>query len=137
MMKRKLNCVLLIDDDNPTNFYNEMIIKEADYAEKIVVVPSGMEALNYLKSIDDAEHPRPDLIFLDLNMPGLNGWEFLEEYRKLDKIQQGRVVIVLLTTSMNTDDEEKAKTIPEINDFEHKPLTSEMLQEILERHFAE
>ena len=132
-MIRKLNCILLIDDDEPTNYIHERIINEVDCTEKIVAVQSGRQALDYLKSKADGEHPQPDLIFLDINMPAMTGWEFLEKYRELDKEQ----LIVMLTTSLHPDDEEKAKSIPEINRFTNKPLTHEMLQEVLEEYFAD
>ncbi len=137
MIKKKLNCVLLIDDDEPTNFYNEMLIKQAGFAEKVVAVQSGLEALDYLKSKEDGEHPRPDLIFLDINMPAMNGWEFLEEYKRLDKSQKGRIVVVMLTTSLNPDDKMRSEGIQEITDFMNKPLTKEMLKATLEKYFSE
>lgn len=136
-MKEKLNCILLIDDDEPTNFINELVIKKAACTQKIVVKQGAREALEYLMSKEDGEHPRPDLIFLDINMPAMNGWDFLEEYRKLDELQKGKIVIVMLTTSLNPDDEEKARKIKEINDFKSKPLTKEILQEILLRYYAD
>jgi len=136
-MKQKLNCILLIDDDKPTNFINEVVIKQLDCAEKIVVVQNGSEALDYLKSKDDGEHPQPDLIFLDINMPAMNGWEFLEKYTELDKKQHGKVVVIMLTTSLNQDDEKKASGIAYINGFKSKPLTPEIMQEVLEEYFAD
>jgi len=136
-MKQKLNCILLIDDDKPTNFINEVVIKQLDCAEKIVVVQNGSEALDYLKSKDDGEHPQPDLIFLDINMPAMNGWEFLEKYTELDKKQHGKVVVIMLTTSLNQDDEKKASGIPYINGFKSKPLTPEIMLEVLEEYFAD
>jgi len=136
-MKQKLNCILLIDDDKPTNFINEVVIKQLDCAEKIVVVQNGSEALDYLKSKNDGGHPQPDLIFLDINMPSMNGWEFLEKYTDLDKKQHGRVVVIMLTTPLNRDDEKKASGIPYINGFQSKPLTPEIMQEVLEEYFAD
>src|SRR6478609_8398410 len=134
-MKEKLNCILLIDDDEPTNFINELVIKKANCTHKIVAKQGAREALEYLRSQEDGEHPCPDLIFLDINMPAMNGWDFLEEYRKLDEKQKGRIVIVMLTTSLNPDDEEKARGIKEINDFKSKPLTKEILEEILKKYY--
>ena len=85
-MKTKLNCILLVDDDEPTNFLNQMVIEELDIAEQIRVAQNGQEALTYLKKtgIGDENFPLPDLILLDINMPAMNGWEFLERYRKLN-----------------------------------------------------
>ena len=70
-------------------------------------------------------------------MPAMTGLGFLEKYSELDKDQQGRVIIVMLTTSLHPDDEKKANSIPEIDRYYIKPLTPEMLQEILEEYFAD
>jgi len=63
-MEPILNCVLLIDDDDATNFYHELIINKIGCAKQIVVVQSGIAALEYLKSTENGKHPQPDLIFL-------------------------------------------------------------------------
>ncbi len=136
-MKKKLNCILLIDDSEPTNYLNKRIVEKSGYAEKCVAVQGGQVALKYLQSKEDGKYPRPDLIFLDINMPAMNGWEFLDEYKKLSKEIQGRIIVVMLTTSLNPDDKEKAKSYNEINDFKNKPLTIKMLEEILQNHFAD
>ncbi len=136
-MKRKLNCILLIDDDEPTNYIHERIIEEVGCTEKIVAIQSARQALDFLKSKTDGAYPQPDLIFLDINMPAMTGWGFLEKYRELDKDQQGRVIIVMLTTSLHPDDERKAQSIPEVNRYFIKPLSPEMLQEILEEYFED
>ena len=134
-MKRKLNCVLLIDDDQPTNFLHEIILKKMDCAERIVAKQSGRAALEFLKSVTDGEHPQPDLIFLDINMPAMNGWEFLIEYEKLSDIQKGRIVVVMLTTSLNPDDKQKASERESIAGFRNKPLSESMIMDILHEHF--
>jgi len=139
-MKSKLNSVLLIDDDEPTNFYTQLIIEESGCADHVQVAQGGREALNYLsktqqKSGED-HFPRPDLIFLDINMPAMDGWEFLDEYKKLHKDKQGKIIVVMLTTSLNPDDKVKAHEMPEIAGFESKPLTEEKLNKILKEHFA-
>jgi CheY-like chemotaxis protein len=136
-MKEKLNCVLLIDDDEPTNFYNEMIVEETGCSKRIVAVTGGREALDFLKSKVNGEHPQPNLIFLDINMPGMSGWEFLEEYEKLTDDQKGQVIVVMLTTSFNPDDQKKAENIESINDFKNKPLNTDTITEILEKHFPD
>jgi CheY-like chemotaxis protein len=135
-MKSKLNSVLLIDDDEPTNFYTQMIIEESGCADHVKVAQGGKEALDYLNSAHHHNgYPRPDLIFLDINMPAMDGWEFLDEYKKLKKESHGRVIVVMLTTSLNPDDKVKASSIPEISGFESKPLTEEKLKSILSQYF--
>lgn len=138
-MERKLNCVLLIDDDEPTNFLNQIIIESFGCAEQVKTVQSGEEALEYLTHTcsSDKTFPCPDLIFLDINMPAMNGWEFLEKYRKLDTELKGKVMIVMLTTSLFPEDKSHAKEIPEISAFENKPLTEEKLDAILKKFFED
>ncbi len=137
-MKNKLNCVLLIDDDESTNFLHEIIINQAEITNKVIARQSGSSALEYLRQKKmNGEYPQPDLIFLDINMPGMNGWEFLEEYKQLEKAQQGKFVVVMLTTSLHPEDEERAKGMSEINDFMNKPLTVEMLHEVIEKYFPD
>lgn len=134
-MKKKLNCILLVDDDEATNYIHTMIIQQADCAETIKAVQSGYEALEYLVEKVGGEYPQPDFIFLDVNMPGMNGWEFLEEYEKLPDEKKGNIVVVMLTTSLNPDDADKAKKIGTINGFKSKPLTVEMVQDLVKENF--
>jgi CheY-like chemotaxis protein len=134
-MKNKLNTILVIDDDEPTNFLNKMIIQEAGCAEHVKAVQSGQEALEFLSREQNNLSEGPDLIFLDINMPAMNGWEFLEKYRQLNKEQQARVMVVMLTTSLFTEDKIKASEMPEVSGFENKPLTAEKLNRVLEKFF--
>lgn len=131
-MSKQLNCILLIDDDEPTNFLNRLTLEQAGCARQIQVAQSGQEALEYLR--DGA--PRPDLIFLDINMPAMDGWEFLERYRGLPFSRKADIVLIMLTTSLNPDDEKRTRAIPEVSGFEHKPLSHEQLHVLLNRYFA-
>jgi len=141
-MKQKLNSVLLIDDDEPTNYFNSLIIEETGCTDHIKVVQSGQKALEYLTTCDHSSEqcegfPRPDLIFLDINMPAMNGWEFLEKYRQLKEEQKGRTIFVMLTTSLFSEDALKATRIPEISGFETKPLTAEVIHRICKKYFTD
>lgn len=133
-MRKKLDCILLVDDDPDDNFYHQLIINEMDIVHSIEIAKNGIEALAYLKKED--QNP-PDIIFLDLNMPKMNGWEFLEQYKDLDKSQKPKVLIIILTTSANPEHMEKAKEIQDVTGFETKPLTKEMLSDILNKHFQD
>lgn len=141
-MDNKLTCVLLVDDDEPTNYLNRIILEQSDCTTNIQVVHSGQDALNYLTNKgpfakNGKDYPRPDLIFLDINMPAMDGWEFLDKYRQLPDEQKGRIIMVMLTTSLNPDDEQKAREIPEISGFKHKPLTKEVLEQTLREYFPD
>jgi CheY-like chemotaxis protein len=133
-MKRKLNCILLVDDDADDNLFHEIIIKEMNITNHIDIVLNGLEAMEYLKKENRVP---PELIFLDINMPKMNGWEFLEQYKYLDAEKKAKVVIMILTTSANPDDFKKAQEIKEITGYETKPLSKELLTEILNNHFQE
>ena len=134
-MIKKLKCIMLVDDNPDDNFYHERVIRKSNAADFVVAKQTGVDALNYLKSKKDNEDPHPELIFLDINMPGMNGWEFLEEYRMLDEKFKSRAIVVMLSTSENPDDRMKAKTMNIASHFKTKPLTKEMLEEIVNKYF--
>lgn len=141
-MRRKLKCILLVDDDEPTNFVNSILLRKAEISESIVAFQWGEEALDYLVNKNgfiskSDEHPVPDLILLDINMPKMNGWEFVDEYKKLPIELLNSIKLIMLTTSINPDDEAKAKSIKEIHDFFSKPLTSNRVADIVHKHFVD
>jgi len=133
-MKKKLNCILLIDDDNDDNFFHQIVIKKMNITERIEVILDGGEAIEFLTKENKTP---PDLIFLDINMPKMNGWEFLELYKKLSAEHKAKVVVVMLTTSINPDDKKRGEQFSEIIGFNSKPLTEEMIKEILDRYFPD
>ena len=130
-LKQKLRCILLVDDDYDDNLYHKIIIKKMEITESIDEVNNGLEALEYIT----AREIPPELIFLDINMPKMNGWEFLERYKDLDASQKAKTVIMMLSTSANPDEIQKAKEIEEVSGFQTKPLTPESMTEILQEHF--
>jgi CheY-like chemotaxis protein len=134
-MNRKLSCIMLVDDNPDDNFFHEREIKKDHLAATVVVKNSGTEALEYLKSKKDIERLPPDLIFLDINMPGMNGWEFLVEYSLLDNKFQSDVLIIMLTTSDNPDDEARTRTWSNVSDYITKPLTKEKMKVIVDKYF--
>lgn len=129
---RRVNCIMLVDDDLATNFLHKKLISDLGLAEKIVVTKDCKEALDYLTSSENPNYVRPDLIFLDINMPIMDGWEFLDYYEKLPASSKANVLMVMLTTSLNPDDKEKTSKKDVVHTFLSKPLTPEMLKEIME-----
>lgn len=125
----QIDHVLLVDDDVPTNFIHEVILKKTNRFKQIHSVLSASEALNYL------EAKRPNLIFLDINMPALSGWDFIDQFRSLPIDQKEDIVIVMVSTSMDPKDRQRAEVCTEIQEFVSKPISVEKIEDILVSHF--
>ncbi len=132
-LMKKLTCTLLVDDDATTNFTNQLLLEDMEVTEKVLVAHNGKEALEVIKRTC-REDGCPQLILLDINMPVMNGFEFLEAYEKLETAEKRSVVIVMLTTSMNPLDMDRLKRVP-AKDMLNKPLTEEMVRNLLKIHF--
>ncbi len=142
-LNKKLNCILLIDDDPATNFLHKLIIEQAQIANQIKIVYNGQEAMDYLtrqndyQNADDASDPLPDLIFLDINMPVMDGWEFLEAYQETFN-ENIATVICMLSTALPKNVEHKMSTNSiSVNHFIEKPLRKDRLYGIMEKFFPE
>ena len=137
LTEQRLNCILLIDDNEFTNIFNRRFLEKMQVARQVFAVKTAEEGLDFLRrsgKYEQETYPSPELIFLDLNMPVMSGWEFAEEFEKLSPgLRNGKIFI--LTTSPNPEDEEKALTLHQISGYRRKPLTREMVLEILEQHF--
>ena len=129
---RSLESILLVDDDHPTNFLHTRILRKMGYSGDIQEVYNAEEALVYLQQPDAQK--RAQLLFLDLNMPRVNGWEFLELYSR--QFMADDRVIVVLTTSLNPDDEMRAHNSPFVTAFHRKPLTVEIVKSIVQPQFT-
>ncbi len=136
----KLNCILLIEDNEADNFYHKIILQDMDIAHHIRIVENGQQALNYLLNEGDyrdkEQYPSPDLIFLDINMPLMNAWEFLEKYVQIPDDKKRSHTIVMVSTSSNPFDKKKAEAIREINEFTNKPLSEEIVLKIAGKYFG-
>lgn len=130
---KKLESILLIDDDVDCNFFHTRLIKKMQCAERVDVAENGLQGLEIVASNKDYS---TDLILLDLNMPIMDGWKFLEEYNNLPSELKKSVVVVLLTSSVNPDDREKAETRGSVSGYINKYLDEEKLTKILESSFG-
>ena len=134
-MKNKLTCIMLVDDNHNDNFFHERVIRKTNSGIIVIEENSGLKALEYLKSIKRDKGMVPDLILLDINMPGMNGWEFLQEYERLDKQLQSKVIIIMLTSTDNVDDAARGKAWSFVSDFITKPMTEEIMNDIIKKYF--
>jgi CheY-like chemotaxis protein len=116
---------LLIDDNYIDNFVTRKILEASNFAENIIVVRSADEAINALRdgSIE------PDVIFLDVRMPMMGGFEFLEEFENID-IDKTGIKIFMLSSSLDPNDMKKSTDNKYITQFIHKPLTQKALEEL-------
>ena len=126
---------MLIDDNPDDNFFHERVIRRNNIADQVIAKQTAAEALEYLHINELDAEALPDLIFLDINMPGMNGWEFFQEYSNQNKQPVKKPIFVILTTSDNPDDERKAGALKGISEFRTKPLTKEMLESIISNYF--
>jgi CheY-like chemotaxis protein len=126
---------ILVIDDNPTDRYiAKRMAEKHHFSEEIVLQESALEALEYLRSLEDVPHLLPEFIFLDINMPEMNGYEFLEEYSKLSETIKTNCIIMMITTSIHPDDLKRAENNPSVIRFLNKPLDKEKF-ELIEHEF--
>lgn len=134
-MKYPVACVLLVDDDNNDNFFHRLTLEEAQITGKIEEANTGVQALEHLRKCKIPTDPfHPKIIFLDINMPVMNGWEFLDEYQHLPATTRKNTILIMLTTSLNPSDRQRAAQNPLVNGFINKPLEQKDIQEILIAH---
>jgi CheY-like chemotaxis protein len=125
-MSNPYKTCLLIDDNYIDNFVTRRILESGNFAENIVVSSSATEAMASLRS----GSIKPDVIFLDIRMPQMGGFEFLQEYDKLDIEGKNDIKIFMLSSSLDPTDLRKSTNNKYITDFLHKPLTQKALDEI-------
>lgn len=133
---QKLHSVLLVDDDPTNNFLNQRLLKRLDVADQVVVAENGQEALALLQSAGNEEPALsfPALILLDIQMPIMNGIEFLQVYQQLPSAQRRNTTVVVLSTSVDARDLSRLNDLPAAARIS-KPLTPEKLAVVLQLHF--
>ena len=117
---------LLIDDNYIDNFVTRKILEGGNFAEKVVVSQSATDAIESLRS----GTVKPDVIFLDIRMPGMGGFEFLQEYDKLHIDNKEAIKIFMLSSSLDPTDLKKSSNNKYITQFIHKPITQKTLDDI-------
>ena len=131
-----INSVLLVEDDSITNYINTRLIKKVKITNDIHVSLNGAEALSFIKETTSNGNSCPELIFLDINMPVMDGFEFLQKFHALNIPNKDKVVIVMLTTSTHSKDMDKLFNSGN-TDFLSKPLTEQKLQDIIAKYFIQ
>ena len=122
--------VLLIDDNDIDNFINERMITTSNFAQTVVVKSTADAGIDYLKKHIDEVGLLPEIIFLDLNMPGTDGFGFLVEYEKLPDPLKKSCRVIVLSSSISPEDINRASTNPYVMKYINKPLSDKYLSAI-------
>ncbi|GAB3169372.1 response regulator [Telluribacter humicola] len=132
-----VDSIVLIEDDEVTRMLSGIVIRKASFARNILTFGNGRQALDYYQGLSESnEETRsnyPRLVFLDLYLPVINGWEFLDEFVReyYPLFKETRVVV--LSSSVDPSDEIQAKKYPLVLDFKSKPITVQLLESLAER----
>ncbi|GEL11379.1 Response regulator receiver domain-containing protein [Flavobacterium glycines] len=122
-----LDLILCVDDDPITLMLCKKVITKASFSNNIITAKNGEEAIQYFDSILNKETDKlPQLVFLDLNMPVMDGWDFLNIFNT-PKYSEVTTKIVVLSSTIDPEDHQKSKNFPMVIDFLSKPITNEML----------
>jgi CheY-like chemotaxis protein len=132
---KKIDIACIIDDDPIFVYGAQALMQLTNFCNSMMVYNNGEEALNNLKVLLSSGEKLPDVILLDLNMPIMDGWEFLEEFTKIKTEKE--ITIFIVTSSIDPNDVEKAKTYSEVSNYIVKPVTTESLEHILETYKSE
>lgn len=131
-MNKPIKLVMLVDDSSLDNMIHARVIKKSGLVEDIIVFEYAEDALAHLKSADHGV----DVILLDVNMPRMDGYEFLAEYERLADVQQAKTIIIMLSTSTRDEEADRAKQCPYVIDYHSKPLDVATVETIAEKFFS-
>jgi len=130
MEDKAIGLVMLVDDNDTDNFISKRIIEITDFAKVVIVKSSGKSALDYLDENRDNAEDLPEIIFLDINMPIVDGFVFLYEFEKFNDTVKDKCRVIILSSSDNKRDIDKIVNNDYVIKFVTKPLTEHSLEEI-------
>lgn len=138
-MGQKVELACIIDDDKIYVNLVKKIIEIKKLSENLLIYKNGKEALDYFKDIMESatdEDKLPDIIFLDLNMPVMDGWEFLNEFIKIKNSLHKKITLYVVSSSIDPRDLERAKSFNLVTDYLIKPIELKKFEKIFEKTAA-
>ena len=132
----KFRKILFIDDDVIINILHKRIAEKLNVCDEIEVLTSGVKGLGYLAETLNEGNQLPDVVFLDIRMPLMSGFEMLDAWKQLPEYRPSILKVIILTSSLEDEDRILAKKYSEVIDFVNKPLTVELFRSLLE-HVSE
>lgn len=133
----KIANLWIIDDDPMSSFYIKRLAELGELAHIISIYNKAQGAIDYLIYHEKSEEHLPDIIMLDIYMPELDGWGFLEEFRKISHSLGKRIEIYIISSSGHPKDISRAETFPEVKAYFQKPVTMDVLREMVIAYKAE
>jgi two-component SAPR family response regulator len=130
-MKRPVNLIAIVDDDPIFSFIEKKIVEETNLVNQIRIFNNGLKALDFIKLNAGKSELLPDIILLDLNMPVMDGWEFLDEYIDVKHTLGKKITIYIVAYALSAADIERVNNINEVSDFIIKPMTREKFEKIV------
>ena len=134
-MTDSLSHIVLVDDNETTSFLNNRLLSRLAVARQVSTFSRADEAFDFVWHDGQPTEPAADLVFVDLKMPGVTGFDFIERYSHLSAAVQERTVVAVLTTSMHSADTARVAQYPNI-EYLPKPLTEEKMKGLLAKRFA-
>lgn len=128
----KIDTLYLIDDDDIFQFLAKKIIEKSQLVNQVLIFSNGFHAIEFLKTARKIK--LPEIILLDLNMPVMDGWEFIEEYIKILPNFGKKITLYIVSSSTNPSDIERSQKIREVSNYIIKPLTQDKLVGLLKEH---
>lgn len=128
-MSKKIDIACIVDDDPIYIFATKKVMRMAGFCESFLVFSNGKEALDSLSAIVLAGAKMPDVILLDLNMPVMDGWQFLDEFTRIQPAK--KITIYIVSSSIDPEDVERAKAYEDVHNYIVKPVTEKSLIDIM------
>lgn len=126
-----MNVVCVVDDDDVYRFTIEKYIQMLSSSTRVISFADGEVALNYFKENLDTEENLPDIVLLDVNMPIMDGWDFLNEYERIKSRLNKEIRVYLVSSSIDERDQNRSRNYPAVTDYLVKPIDEKYLERLI------